>query len=469
MIRSHVVGSLEAEEMSPELYATQVADHAQASDALTRETEYEQEEQESDIVSLESRIESLEFYKQFCGRPVVSTEQAQLMTALSYKAVQNTDLCYEKDVLGKSVSHISQGFENDGQVTFSAESAGSTIKEMGGAVVEKLKQAGKWLYEIVVKVFNLFRDKEKRVKNLKDLVVKGKEASKVGSNAKIRLTGSQVANVGTASDYTKITAVFTNLNGDHPKFKALIDAIEKEANGYYSSDSGIMYFNVGKLGALQTKINDAMSAYTTIFNLKFSGNGSDQESEATAPFVGKRKIKVTRKPAVKKLTEDNKVEINLTEYLGSFNLSLVKDSNIPESMLADVLSISDIEEIIPSLERAITGKVIEMKYLEALARHSFWTGAIWQGDGNTKIVNWGKQISAMSKIVRNVVVAPHAALTTIYQSVTDDYLRYSERSAKLHASGKEAGDEVSGGQGVLEDKSKPAGTGVAAPGTTVTA
>ena len=441
------VASLESELMDTDLHAEQVAEQAVESQAMDHEAKLDAEESESVVASLESRMEQLEIVAAFAGRPIQSFEQAQLTTALAYSAVQGTDLDMHRDVFGKTPSQFNESFESEGGLTFSSEAIGDTLKDMGKAALEKLKQAGKWLYELIVKVFNMFRGKEARIKNLKALIEKGRDATKVKDGQEIRLTGSQVANVGTASDYSKLVKSYTALNGESPKFKELLDAIaeisEKSVALYAaktekkSAELFKDFLTTIGVDAAIILVDKAVDAYTKAFGITYSGGGEGKESIGTSTLIGKKKITIHKKQAAATL-KGSDITLNIDDYLLSMRFSLEKSGDVPESMMVPVLSISDLQNISADMEKAITGKVLEMDRLEKLAKHRFWNGSFWTvTNGQTNGKELSKNISKLARMVNDVVIKPHGLLSTTFQSVTDDYLRYSEVSAKLHASGKE--------------------------------
>lgn len=441
------VASLESELMDVDQHAAQVAEQAVETQAMEHEVETDIEESESTVASLESRMEQLELISAFAGKPIQSFEQAQLTTALAYSAVQGTDLDVHRDVFGKTPTQFNQSFENDGGLTFSAEAIGETLKDMGKATLEKLKQAGKWLYELIVKVFNMFRSKEARVKNLKALVEKGKDVSKVKDGQEIRLTGSQVANVGTATDYAKLLKSYKAFNDESPLFKQLLDSIavvsEKSIAAYKEKAEDEVGQNIKNfatevgLDAAIILVDKVVEAYSKAFGITYSGGGEGKESIGTSALIGKKKITIHKKQALAKLNGD-KISVDISDYLLSLRFSLEKSENLPESVMVPVLSINDLQNLASDMEQAITGKVIQMDRIEKLAKHRFWDGAFWTvSNGQPKGDKLSKTISKLGRMVNEVVIRPHGLLSTTLQSVTDDYLRYSEVSAKLHASGKE--------------------------------
>jgi len=450
------VASFESVAMPDDLYAEQVAEHAVESNMLDQSVEQDIEESETTVASLESRMEALDLLASFAGKPIHSFEQASLTMAVAYGAVQGTDLDIHADVLGKTQSQVTESFESEAGLVYSAEAIGQTLKDMASAVGEKLKQAGKWLYELVVKIFNMFRGKETRVKNLRSMIDKAKTESKAKAGDEIRLTGSQVANVGTVGEYSEMLKVFSMLNGANPKFVELLTFVEAAAVAtkvQVDKEKGEINVDRKALDGVIRAADSVVTSYTSIFKLKFVA-GKDDEMTATSPLVGKKKIKIT-KNAVTAITSESGVDaIRVSDHIQSMKFSLVKDENTPESMMAPVLTVDELGKLVTDIEQAISGKVIALKTLENIAKHRLFEGNVVEKFGGTEqTAKLGRELTAMSRIVRDSVVMPHGLLTSTFQSVTDDYLRYAERSAKFHLSGQTAAndDKSEGADAKVED------------------
>ena len=446
------VASLESEAMSDDLYAEQVAEHAVESARLDQSVDADIEESETTVASLESRIEQLNLLATFANTPIHSFEQASLTMAVAYSAVQGTDLDVHADVLGKSASQVSHSFENSEGLTYSPEAIGQTIKDMGKAALEKLKQAGKWLYELVVKIINLFKSKEGRIKNLKAMIDEGKKESKAKADDTVRLTGSQVANVGTVSQYAELVKVFKQLNGENPKYIALMNAIEKETARAFKMDGFEKgSFDRDAMNRIAIASNDALNSYITIFKLRFT-DGPDGKSQAVSPLIGKRKVKVVKSDVKPINGADGSTVISMSDHVSSMKFSLAKDENTPESVMAPVLTIQELETVVRELETAIAGKVIDLATFKLLANHQMFNGEIFKNHGLAESGRaGGASLNYLARMVRDVVIAPHGLLATTFQSVTDDYLRYAERSAKFHVKGKTAVAETAD-SGAPEEK-----------------
>lgn len=430
--------SLEAELMDQEAHAQAVTEQAVESQAMDMEIQTDAEETDSMVASLESRMDQLEVIASFAGKPIQSFEQAQLTTALAYTAINGTDLDVHADVFGKTPSQFNSSFESSEGLVFSGESIGQTIKDMASAAGEKLKQAGKWLYELVVKVINIFRSKETRIKNLKALTEKAEKETKLQGDVKVRLTGSQVANVGTVGEYNKLLEVFKQLNGASPKFVELLDTMEKLADkSYMSLGSGLAWFNKDHMATANAAVAGALASYQTIFGLKFTDGGKD-ELKAVSPLVGKRKIQLVKSKDNVGKDESHGEKFDYSVYLQTVKFSLVKDENTPETNMANVLSIAELKSLTLDLESAIAGKIIDLRSLEKLAKHRIFTGKIWSNLGDDESSkDAGRALTRMGRAINDVAIRPHGLLISTFQSVTDDYLRYSEVCAKMHASGKE--------------------------------
>ena len=420
------VASLESSLMNPELYAEQVADQSVESQNISQESDLEMEETESTVASLESRIEQLELISGFANTPIHSFEQAQLTTALAFSAVEGTDLNIHSDVFGKTPDQFNASFESSDGLTFSAEAIGSTLKDMGKAAFEKLKQAGRWLLELATKVINLFKNKEGRIKNLKAMIEKAASESKLESGQTIRLTGAQANNIGTVEEFATLTSMFSALKSDSGQYKDTLDRAKDLIDNYTKP---------GLFENYRKAIMNIFSFYGDTFQLKntMPDDGTVGEEIGRTEFVGRKqlvfKMSATLAPGV---VESDITETQTNDHLiRTFNMVIETAGKDKDKELeAKVLTVDELKTLVKSLEESITGKMLDLTEIKKLTGHALFK---LPGMGDSE---HSRELRAVLMSVNRLIIQPQGMFLSTFQSVADDYLRFAERSAKAHINGK---------------------------------
>lgn len=435
------VASLEAEAMSEEEFSHQVGEHASQSVILEKDIDGEIEEDSAMVASLEHRIEQLTLIQSMAGKPINSFEQIQLGLALGYSAVQNTDLNVHDDVLGVSKSSFESSFESSGTITFSAESIGQSIKDMAKGAGEKLAQAGRWLLELCKKIINLFKNKEGRVKNLKQLISDAKKDSKAGNGAKIRLTGSQSQNIGSVDDFILLTSRFEKLTNANDKYVNVCDVAEKWIKKIHDiaksvNNGGISFYFGDPAKELVEAIRKVHQFYFETFGTVMN-ESEDKTKVGKTEFIGRKQLVFTVGDFKDYESTDTKsVEADATKHLlNTFKMVIeTNEKDKDKELVVDVMSISDLEHLVTALEKAVAGKLLDLSKIEKLSAHGMWRLL-----GVTKSEGSNAMRVAMGAVNRSII-QPQGRFMSVYQSVMDDYLRFGERCAKVHLKGEGEAD-----------------------------
>lgn len=419
--------SFEAELMDSDTHSEQVTSQATEAQAIVNDTEAQINDVEETVGSLESRIESLEVIASFANTPMHSFEQAQLTTALAYTAVQGTDLDMHRDVFGKTPRQFNDSFESEGALTFSSEAIGQTIKDIASATVEKLKQAGRWLLELATKIINVFKSKEGRIKNLKALIQKAKEKSELSGTPTIRLTGSQANNIGSVEDFIKLTSMLESLQQDGGVYKETLDSAEKLLEDYAKLDLYKNYSKaVEKLGLF----------YGDTFEIKFSENPDKDNVIGKTEFIGRKQLEFRQSEILKAPPQEDSDMVD--HFIKTFSMAVVTEAKDKDKDLeVKVFSVDELSKVADALEKAVSGKLYDLTNIKKITAHALFK---IPSMGQTEFV---ADLRKVMMSVNRILVQPQGMFMSAYQSVSDDYLRFAERSAKAHISGKvEAKNEI---------------------------
>lgn len=398
-----------------------------ASIALERDSLEFLEDNEYVTSSLESRVEQLELLSSISDKPIYSSEQIALIDKITASVVQDTDLDMYQDIYGRTAQQVNVSLENGEGFILSTEAIGSVVKDMVKVAIEKLKEVGKWLYELCLKVINLFTFKTGRAE---DVLAKVKELKKTNSKLikpSVRLTGSQINTVRDGKEFSILFSKYTALSKNLRVVKAFLDEAEKVAKDLVT-DHDARHESLAKLAGLS---KDVVNMYSNVLKLNFKEeNGQDV---AVSTMVGDTVLRVTRSRVTDRtMASVHETNVQIKDVVPSMKFTSFKETSMTDSRTVPVIDLDTLEDLAKGLIEAC-GKEdgLENTAFSLVANHSIFKSNFY----NKVDTNHTTKVNSLSLIVRDLALSPVGLLLTILSSVSEDYLRFAEQCVSAYKGG----------------------------------